>query len=129
MTRYKIMAFKLVMILLCFGCAQEKPEKVADEFLDHVEKGELEKAGKLGTKKTEQLLTMMASTGLKDSLEQEGYIEFQDLSCNEKNDTVVCSYVAIRRGTEGPEKETVELVKEEGKWRVHIEKQQMEKDR
>lgn len=124
----KFLLMPLIFSLMV-GCAKEQPEKVAQDFLNHVEKGELEKAGKLGTKKTEQLLTMMASTGLKDSLQQPDYIEFRNLSCEIRNDTAVCNYTAVRRGTEGPAEETLELVRQEEGWRVHMAKDEMDKDR
>lgn len=101
--------------LTLLSCQPNKgPEEAANKFLTHIEKGEFEEASQYATKETGQILTMAASFMEEEAQEQ---MPHEDLVCVTEEDQAKCSYKV------GDETETIDLVKVDGEWKVHLTKE------
>ncbi|MFP4289916.1 MAG: hypothetical protein ACLFQS_11725 [Bacteroidales bacterium] len=107
----------LILALTLIACDPEtKVKAVADKFLTHIEKGEFEEATQYATKETGQILAMAASFMEEEIREQPPH---EDLRClvEEDGNTAKCSYQV------GDETETINLIKVDGEWKVHLTKE------
>ncbi|HOY33286.1 MAG TPA: hypothetical protein PKW80_15505 [Bacteroidales bacterium] len=124
-------AFVFVIFLsgvLMYSCSvfdvsySKKPEKIAEKFLRHFYKGEYEKAKKLGTSNTRQIIDLMeqliAISG-QNALPSETKLVMLD--CNNKGDTSICNYFA------NDIKNELVLIKTDGKWLVDMKKETPDK--
>lgn len=126
---YRVSILLLIVTLFFGACrilgfSKNKPEIVAYEFLDHLQKLEYADAKKYGTDNTNQILEMMESllAVVADSQDKPTpkNAEIIIQKCNVDGDVAVCSYT-----TDGVE-EKINLVKEDGKWLVDIKKENMQ---
>lgn len=100
--------------LLLSSCqSKNSPEYVADKFLTHLSNGEFEEASEYATEETGQMLSMAATFAGEMMEEREKH---EDLTCEIEGDKAKCTY------TVGEEIDTIDLVKQDGKWLVHQEK-------
>ncbi|MFW5757647.1 MAG: hypothetical protein ACOC4J_00510 [Bacteroidota bacterium] len=107
----------IFLTLTLISCSPEQKAKaVADKFLTHIEKGEFEEASQYATNETGQILTMAESFMEEEIREQKPH---ENLEClvEEDGNTAKCTYQA------GDETETINLIKVDGEWKVHLTKE------
>jgi len=112
----------IVALSACSGGGT--PEAVAEQYLKHLAKGDLDKAAKLGTDDTKQLLAMLGGLMGDQKPEEEG--EVKDVKCDvdEDGETAVCTYCCNDQG----ESDKLDLKKVKGKWLVDMKKETPEFD-
>ena len=93
------------------------PEAVAEQYLKHLAKGDFDKAAKLGTDDTKQLLGMLK--GLMGGVTPEGEQEVKDIKCDVDGETAVCTYCCNDQG----ESDKLDLKQVNGKWLVDMKKE------
>lgn len=111
-----LMIFSIAASLgLILSSCQSKntPEYVADKFLTHLSNGEFEEASVYATEQTGQMLSM-ADAFAGDMMEERG--KHDDLTCEIEGDKAICTYKI------GDEIDSIDLVKQDGKWLVHQDK-------
>lgn len=129
-------AKKLMMLVafVSFGvltsCSGDNPEGVAEKFLNHVNKGEFEEAKKYCDKKTGELIGMMASmAGGKEAELKDKDIKAEIVSSEIKEDKATVKYKTVGKDAPADSKEqSIDLIKEDGKWKVTIDKENMNKE-
>lgn len=113
--------FKLTVALLAVvflnSCSSNSPEKVAEKFLNHLNKKEYAEAKKLATKESESWIDMMSSVGTGDAKEQKEPGKIEDLKCKTDADKSVCTY------KQDGKEETLNLIKQGDKWLVDMKKE------
>jgi hypothetical protein len=103
--------------LFLVGCFGDKPEKVAQQFMDHLSKKEFDKATELATPESAQMINLMAmmSAGQKDTKEEK--ITVTD--CKVTEETASCT----TKGPDGKEQPgAIDMKKVDGDWKVHMAK-------
>ncbi|MCX7696299.1 MAG: DUF4878 domain-containing protein [Bacteroidales bacterium] len=104
-----------VMIAVSNCKKAEKPEKVAEDFLKYLAKGEYAKARELATGKAASLVTMIEGfakeAGVKKQ-DQKKEVEIKDMKCEVKDKEATCTYK--QDGKDGK----IMLQQVEGKWKV-----------
>lgn len=119
----------LLLSLIFGGCkifesGKNKPEHVAYQFLDHLQKLEYADAKKYSTTETDQILDMMESLlalapdNEDKPMPQNAVIIIQ--KCEISGDDAICRYT-----TDGVE-DKINLVREDGQWLVNISKEEMQ---
>ncbi len=114
----------LVTVASCRFLGIEKknsPEYVANKFLTHFQKLEFDEASQYGTENTKMILRLFKSLSamVPDSTKSQN--NFSDAvihKCTIENNTAICRYTA--NGKE----ETIDLIKQDGKWLVDLKKEQ-----
>ncbi|MCW5898436.1 MAG: DUF4878 domain-containing protein [Flavobacteriales bacterium] len=110
-----------VLLTACGGGAST-PSDVASKFLDHTNKMEFKEAKKYATKATGEVLDMIG--GMAAMMPKEDPKSFKILSEKIDGDKATVTY-----RTDGKEEdETLNLVKEDGKWLVNMSKEDMNKE-
>ena len=116
------------LLLAIFGCGDKAtPEKVAVDFATAMDKGDFKTAKTFGTESTNKMLDMvepmingmgeLAKSGM-------GKGKFEKATCEGNDDKKTCKVCC---DTDGKDKEFV-LVKENGTWKVDMNKDDMKKD-
>lgn len=113
LTLFSLFAIMLVSLVSCGS--KDNPEAVADKFLNHIARGEFEKASEYASKQTGQMLALAAAFSEGSEFEQKS--NHKDLKCEIDGDTAKCTY------TMDGETEVIDLIKEDGKWKVHQKKE------
>ena len=113
--------FKLTVVLLAVvflnSCASNSPEKVAEKFLNHLNKKEYAEAKKLATKESESWIDMMSSLGTGDTKEVKEPGKIEDLKCKTEADKSTCTY------KQDGKDESLNLIKQGDKWLVDMKKE------
>lgn len=114
MNRFKFWLFLVPLGFLLTGCSAG-PEDTAEDFLAAIASGEISEAKELATESTGELLELAAGFG---ALDVDPDFEFVLV------EKVVDGNRATITYTNGPDGkiETVDLVKLDGKWKVHEQK-------
>jgi hypothetical protein len=116
------------VVLAIFGCGETAtPEKTAIDFAVSMDKGDFKAAKELGTESTKKLLEMIEPmiAGMGDLAKSGmGKGKFEKATCEGTEDKKTCKVCCDE---EGADKEFV-LIKENGKWLVDMNKDQMKKD-
>ncbi len=124
--------FRITLVLLFAAflgaCgSSNSPEGVAEEFLTHLGNQDYEKAKELGTENTVQMLTMIESMGgMAESMGGEAKKDsakglpddFEITNSEVDGDNALVTYTA-----DGKEEE-LNLVKQDGQWKVDMKKEQ-----
>ena len=105
-----------------------KPENVAKAFITHLNKFEIDKAKQYGTEDTKKILDLlnqvldMASEEEKKKIKEEAdKAKVENIKCVTTGDKSECNYCCDEKGKEqGP----IELKKIDGKWYVHMKKEE-----
>jgi|GEM_PF-3211196 len=120
----KAIIFYSIIIVLCaavlvkifiYDKIKNRPENVAKEFLQHMEKKEYAEAKELATAESATLIDQVGSFDLGGKKEKEAKIE--DMNCEINENTASCTY------HKNGEIEKIDLVKTEGKWLVEFKKE------
>ncbi len=128
---------KKVMMLVAFvsftaltSCSGDNPEAVAEKFLNHVNKAEFEEAKKYCDKKTGELIGMMASmAGGKTEEMKNKDIKTEIISSEIKDEKASVKYKIVGKDAPADSKEqSIDLIKEDGKWKVTIDKENANKE-
>ena len=112
-----------LVVVICFSACEraQTPERVAESFLNYLEKGEFDKAADYGTKNTHSLLeTLKAFEELGNQFGETEKVdprEIRDIECVVEGESAVCIYFA------DDEQGEIDLVKEDGKWLVDMKKE------
>ena len=112
--------FSATLVVFLTACSGgNSPESVAEQYLKHLANGDIDKAAKLGTDDTKQLLAMIG--GLMGDQKPEEAAEVKDVKCDvdENGESAVCTYCCNDQG----ESDKVELTKVKGKWLVDMKKE------
>lgn len=113
-----IKTFCLLLGFLFIGCSSNNPEKAASAFLNAFNENDYEEARKYSTAETIKLIDLMENlSNLSEEPEQKGTFEI----VNSKIDGDV-AYVTYKEGND-PETIDIMLKKIDGKWLVHITKE------
>jgi len=126
---YLIVVSAAFFFIISFGCKtpsgrQNTPGSVTERFLKHLGNFEFDEARKLGTEKTNQLISMLEMlTELSkekgaDSVLKKKDVQVEILRTDIDGKTAVVTY----RG-EAEKELTMNLVKEKGKWLVDMKKE------
>jgi hypothetical protein len=118
-----LIAILTAVILASCGGSSDSPSQVAEKFLTHINKMEFKEAKKYATKPTGEILDMIA--GMAGMMgEQEG-----PKSVTIKSETIDGDKATVTYRSEGKEEdETLNLLKEDGKWLAHMSKEDMAKE-
>ena len=113
--------FKLAVIaiaVISFNACKnsDTPDKVAEKFLNHLNKKEFAEAKKLATPESAAMIEMQESFS-KMGGEQAKEAKIENMKCKEEGDKATCDY------TKDGEAEKIELVKKDGKWLVDMKKE------
>jgi hypothetical protein len=114
-TCFALMLMATAMLNSCGGSA-DKPEVVAEKFLNHLGKKEFAEAKKLATKESAAAIDMMESLTKTDASDTKAKM-IEKVSCKEDGDKASCSY------NEDGDSKTLDLVKKDGKWLVEMKKE------
>lgn len=107
----------VVLFNACGGSGDPKP--VAEKFLKHLNAQEYDKAKEYATESTATLLDMMA--GMSDMADEDATAEETEIvmgECTVDGDNATCNYTA-----DGAE-ESIDLVKQDGEWKVDMKKEE-----
>lgn len=122
--------FGIAFIAILISCQLFKkkdnsPEFVAKTFLVHIQKLEFEDAKEYATEETKMMLTFF--TNISDLVPDsqrvsatEPDVEIHD--CIIQNETAQCSYTANHKD------QTIDLIKQDGKWLVDMKKEDAKPD-
>jgi len=121
-TRFSL-AIVIALFAVACGGGSATPSQVAEKFLTHTNKMEFKEAKKYSTKATGEILDMIA--GMAGMMgEQEAPKGFKIT-----NETIDGDKATVTYRSEGKDAdETVNLVKEDGKWLVNMSKEDMNKE-
>ncbi|MGF1566041.1 MAG: DUF4878 domain-containing protein [Flavobacteriales bacterium] len=123
--RFTFMILAAALFMAACGSKADGPKEVATKFLTHINAMEFEEAKQYGTKETNDLLDMLKSFAAMGGEEQKPEATaFTITDVKEEGETATVTYKS--EGSE--EAETLNLVKQEGKWFVNISKEDMNKD-
>lgn len=119
-----IFAAAVLFISACGGgSSSEGPKEVASKFITHVNNMEFDKAKQYGTEATNGILDMVAGfAGM--AQEKPENTGFEILDIKEDGDKATVTY----RNEGADADETLNLVKQDGKWLVDINKEDMDKE-
>jgi len=112
-----VIAAIVVVAFASCGDKANTPEKVAEKYLNHLNKKEFDEAKKIATEETGQMLDMMKSFSGVGGAQEVKEVKIENLKCETTEDKSVCKYTA-----EGKE-ESLDLVKKDGKWLVDQKKE------
>ncbi len=117
--------FVLVFSAFMFSCgggSSDNPQAVAEEFLTALNDQDYDKAKELGTESTVQMLTMIESmAGM--APEGEDLDMGADMDSIEWGDVEIDGDEAVVHYTLEGSKEKMDLVKQDGKWKVDMKKE------
>lgn len=123
--RFTFMILAASLFMAACGSKADGPKEVATKFLTHINAMEFEEAKQFGTKETNELLDMLkgfAAMGGEEQKPEATAFEIKD--AKEEGETATVTY----RSEGSEEDETLNLVKQDGKWLVNISKEDMNKD-
>lgn len=119
-------ALLVLTALLVLAACGSKPETTAKAFLSALEKMDFEAAKKHATKDSQELLTMAQSFVSSMPAEKKGDIEkkkFNITGTKIDGDTAVVTFEEWEEKTPDAKKTNeLKMVKEDGKWKVKVEK-------
>lgn len=113
--------FKLAVIaiaVISFNACKstDTPDKVAEKFLNHLNKKEFAEAKKIATTESAAMIDMQESFS-KMGGEQTKEAKIENMKCKEEGEKATCEY------TKDGEAEKLDLVKKDGKWLVDMKKE------
>jgi len=111
--------FGVVFLRGCFKKNNSTPEVVAEKFLHHFNNREYAEAKKLGTQATFDMISFWESFPSDEPIE---YLYITDMNCTEDGDKARCTYL------ENGNYATIELIKEEDVWKVHMPKEMTDEE-
>lgn len=109
-----IIALAVITINACKS--SDSADKVAQKFLDHINKKEFTDAKKLATPESAASIDMLESFS-KMGGDQAKEAKVEGLKCKEDGEKAACDY------TENGEAKKIDLVKKDGKWLVEMKKE------
>jgi len=124
MSRYLIVA--LIVIAILFAACGKKPQPVAQKFFAAIEKQDFEGAKQYATKDSEKLLDFIKAMYDKMKPEQKEEMDkktFKVSNVTVQGDTAIVNYQEISSDDPGnPASKQLKMVKENGDWKVKLEK-------
>lgn len=116
------LALLFPLLLAACGGSSDSPSDVATKFLTHTNKMEFKEAKEYATKSTGEVLDMIG--GMAAMMPKEDPKTFKIVNESIDGETATVTY-----RTDGKEEdETLNLVKEDGKWLVNMSKEDMNKE-
>ncbi len=123
----KTLIFLLFALVVFQACSilgitrKNSPEYVAKAFLTHFQKLEFDEASEYGTENTKKLLSLFRSIGNMLPDDKKAEVPQSDVvihSCETNGNTAICHYTANGKT------ESIDLLKQDGKWLVDLKKEQ-----
>ena len=124
------LSFILILFLFLASCQlfrskTNTPEYVSKVFLEHIQRLEFEEAKEYATEETKMMLTFFSNITdlVPDSsrnVATEPDVEIHE--CIIQGETAQCSYIANGKN------QTIDLIKEDGKWLVDMKKENAKPD-
>jgi hypothetical protein len=111
-----IAVIALAVITMNACKSSDTPDKVAEKFLNHINKKEFAEAKKIATPESAASIDMLESFA-KMGGEQTKEMKIENMKCKEDGDKAACDY------TENGEAKKLDLVKKDGKWLVEMKKE------
>ena len=110
--------------LAFYGCFKSGPGKTVEKFYSAIEKGEIDNAiGFMSSSTTstfgEDKMRLFMNEGVKQIKEKQGIKSIKIDSEEITGDTATVNYT-ITYGDETTENDTLDLIKEEGQWKIAI---------
>ena len=130
----KTQIFKTFLISCFFmltACGGGGPEGATINFLEAMYSGDFEEAKKYATTDTKSMLTMLESFGAKDQFADkmgEADIDFEVVETKIDGDKAVCTVKMTSSQEDSDQDMPMNLVKEDGKWLVSMDKESMNKE-
>ncbi|MFA4852895.1 MAG: hypothetical protein WC599_10285 [Bacteroidales bacterium] len=112
----KLAVIALAVITMNACKSSDTPEKVAEKFLNHINKKEFAEAKKIATPESAASIDMLESFA-KMGGEQTKETKIENMKCKEDGDKAACDY------TENGEAKKLDLIKKDGKWLVEMKKE------
>lgn len=109
-----VVAFAVISFNACKST--DTPDKVAEKFLNHLNKKEFAEAKKIATAESAAMIDMQESFS-KMGGEQTKEAKIENMKCKEEGEKATCEY------TKDGEAEKLDLVKKDGKWLVDMKKE------
>ncbi|NTW31710.1 MAG: hypothetical protein HGB12_03645 [Bacteroidetes bacterium] len=114
--------FKLAIIaiaVISFNACKnsDTPDKVAEKFLNHLNKKEYAEAKKLATTESAASIDMVESFSKMGGDQTAKEVKIEGLKCKVEGEKAACDY------TENGEGKKIDLVKKDGKWLVEMKKE------
>ncbi len=118
-----LLALCTTVLLTACGGGASSPTQVAEQFLTHTNKMEFKEAKKYATKSTGEILDMIAGMAkmMGDNKEAKG---FKITGETIDGDKATVNY----RSDDKEADEQLQLIKEDGKWLVHMSKEDLDKE-
>src|SRR3989339_418869 len=109
----KLALVALIAVVGLYACkSSDKPEQVAEKFLNALYKGDTTEAKSLATFESESYIRTYAGVGALGEA-----VKIENMKCVETGDTAKCDY------TENNQAKTIDLLKRDGKWLVNMKKE------
>ena len=130
----KTQIFKTFLVSCFFmltACGGGGPEGATINFLEAMYSGDFEEAKKYATTDTKSMLTMLESFGAKDQFADkmgEADIDFKVVETKIDGDKAVCTVKMTSSQEDSDQDMPMNLVKEDGKWLVSMDKESMNKE-
>jgi hypothetical protein len=125
--RTLFVALSALMLAACGGGGSKSsgPEAVAENFIRHLNNMEFTEAKAYGTESTGKILDMMAGfAGMGDPADKPEAVGFKILDTDIQGEKAFVTY----QNEDAEEPETLTLIQENGKWLVHMDKEDMDKE-
>jgi hypothetical protein len=117
MKKLLTLAVIAVAVITMNACkSSDTPDKVAEKFLNHINKKEFAEAKKIATPESAASIDMLESFS-KMGGDQAKETKIESIKCKEDGDKAACDY------TENGEAKKLDLVKKDGKWLVEMKKE------
>jgi len=102
----------IITLGLFIACSPPSPEKVAQNYVENVAKGDIWEAKKYVTESTEKMLNIMVKSTV---------IEVNpDFEFNFIKDSIVGDRAWVKYSDEKNVEGTIPLIKSKGEWKVHL---------
>jgi len=111
---FAVIAMAVITMNACKN--SDTPDKVAEKFLNHINKKEFAEAKKLATPESSASIDMLERFSQMGG-DQPKETKIEDMKCTEDGDKAVCEY------KEDGEEKKLDLVKKDGKWLVEMKKE------
>lgn len=117
MKKLLTLAVVAIAVITMNACkSSDTPDKVAEKFLNHINKKEFAEAKKMATTESAATIDMLENFS-KIGGDQAKEAKIENLKCKEDGDKATCEY------KENGEDKKLDLVKKDGKWLVEMKKE------
>lgn len=123
-----VLGLSMMASLLLVSCSGGGPEGTVKQFVAHTSKGEFEEAKKYGTESTNGLLSMAQQFGGSQAAEMKEKnkdVKVDIISSDVKDSIATVKYKVTGIANPSDEEKELNLVKQNGDWKVDMKKEGM----